>query len=226
MRLPFKFVDENTDLSTARLTGWDAVVGDTPVDVYLVPDHYHTHGSRDGANDYWYCPHGETPTHLNLTPFSGHACNWGITAEEVNTYRPGNGHHKDPEARRGLRCWITRNGEKFCSVQFGWTLDKALPAAQTMLTRLQEHALCLSHRDWKNKAIGRKVFYRGQPAIIERFRPDGGLYLVPDGIEHFTPGGAPQRTPEEVVEWQWEYGKGLWAELLSDSIWWFREDGP
>lgn len=215
----FKSPDENTDLSNIRELGWDARVGGKPVDVYRLEGFVHTY-VNGGPQEYWSCPRGEAPSYKNLIPFCGRACDWGIVVEEHNYFRPGNGFHKDSRNEKGLRCYITRNGEKFYPVQFGRDIGDALAMAQVKIIQLQEHPIGLSHKTWKDDLIGRKVWWYDQPGEIVSLSLWGGSILIrPDG----EPFKKPASWGDDDDPIQWDYEDGGSADLLSEHIDWFRK---
>lgn len=211
-----KLVDENTDLSNLkRPVGWDLEVRGVPYDVYRVDGYNHTIGGRFGDNCYWACPEGETPTYENLIEFSGDAPTWGIAFDRVN-YIKNKWDETSVEANGS--CWITRNGKKFYRVPARF-LDYGLAKAQYILVQLlEESPLSLALRNWEKEAVGRKIYYQGEPAIITRITNDLELMVVPDGIEKFS---KPFHWSADM-DWD-EYQDGLMVELLSPSIYWFRD---
>ena len=65
-------------------------------------------------------------------------------------------------------------------------MDYGLAKAQYILVKLLEECpLWLSERNWKEKAIGRKIWYENQPAKIIRINEENELWIEPDGIPVF-----------------------------------------
>lgn len=209
-----KLIEKDTDLSgLKRPIGWDLEIKGVPYDVYQVDGHIHTIGGKWGENSYWACPAGETPTYENLVQFNGDAPTWGVTFDRVNYTR--NKWDEDSVECNG-QCWITRNGKKFYEIPARY-MDYGLAKAQSLLVDLLESCpLYLAERTWKEQAIGKKIWYDGQPAIIERINDENELWVIPDGIPCFNP----------PVGWEGDYDDykdGLRTSLLSTSITWFRD---
>ncbi|MED3549982.1 hypothetical protein [Cytobacillus praedii] len=210
-----KLIDENTDLSKLRKPlGWDLEIKGVPYDIYRVEGYVHTIGGKYGENCYWACPMGEKPTYENLIEFGGEAPTWGVTFDKVNYIKSK---WDETEVRSNGVCWITRNGKKFYQIT-GRDMDYALAKAQYYLVKLLEECpLYLSERNWKEQAIGRKIWYQNQPAIIKSVNDENELWIVPEG--------KPFNAPPDWEEWMgWEdYASGLRVELLSPHIGWFRD---
>ena len=76
-------------------------------------------------------------------------------------------------------------------------------------------------RDYAQRCVGRKVWWRSEPAIIKRF-VDGQACVIlrPDGISKFT-------TPAEFYR---EDGTNYYEDndvktsIFDKHIWWFRDD--
>ena len=210
-------IDENTDLSGLRKPiGWDLELNGRPYDVYSVDGYVHTIGGKWGENDYWACPAGETPTYENLVQFSGDAPTWGVTFNRKNYLR---NKWDETSIEANGECWITRNGKNFYRIP-ARHMDHGLAKAQHILVQLQEECpLWLMGRDWKDEAIGRKIWYREQPAIIESVTSNNELCIKPDGIDSFK---SPAYYDSEDG-YEEDYGSGLIADLLDSNIYWFRD---
>lgn len=203
-----KEITEETDLSKIYLTGLDLVIGDESYDVYKVHGYYHTLGGRIGDNDYWACPAGETPTYHNLIEFNGEAPTWGIT------FAPYNRIEDEIESR--CDCWITRNGQNFYRIRSG-DMSYGLAKAQYLLVNLfEECALDLSLRDWKERTVGRKIWYNDVPAIITEINHNNELHIVVDGDFEFP---VPAHLSDEPIEGS-RYDL---VDLLDPSIFWYRD---
>lgn len=209
-----KLIDENTDLSHLnKPIGWDLIINGVKFDVYRVDGYNHTIGGKWGENDYWACPMGEKPEYHNLIQFNGDAPTWGVTFERNNYIK-----YKWDEmsVECSGECWITRNGEKFYQIS-GRNMDYALAKAQYFLVKLLEECpLWLSSRNWKEEAIGMKIWYEGQPAVIKSINSRNELWIEPDGIDKFK---APPHWEDDEFE---DYEDGMYIDLLSENIYWFR----
>jgi hypothetical protein len=207
-------IKKDSDISHAHLMGWDLQINGKDYAVYSISGFNHTLGGKWGENHFWTCPNGEVPTYENLIQFSGTAPTWGVFFEESNYTKFKWDEHS---VERGSSCWITRNGEKFYHVM-GRDMAYALSKAQYFLTQLQEECpLYLNERNWKVQAAGMKIWYDGEPAIIESVTSSNDLWIVPEAGKSFkTPAGW------EDEEYD-EYRDGLVADLLSPNISWFRD---
>jgi hypothetical protein len=71
----------------------------------------------------------------------------------------------------------------------------------------------------EKQLVERKVWYQDQAAVVTRWNAENGVFLVPDGTWFF-------RTPgyeDNEDAWQEDYGRGLYCDVLSDSIFWWRD---
>lgn len=210
-----KLIDESTDLSQLRKPyGWDLEIKGAPYDIYYIDGYIHTIGGKMGENCLWACPAGEKPTYENLIEFNGDAPTWGVIFER-NNYIKSKWDETSVECNGN--CWITRNGKKFYEIPARY-MDYGLAKAQYYLVKLSEECpLNLSDRNWKEEAIGRKIWYENQPAIIKSITHDNELWIAPDGIDSFK---APAHWEDMDFS---DYEDGLLTDLLSPNIYWFRD---
>lgn len=210
-----KLIDEGTDLTTLemRKMDWDVMVYEKPYQVVRIEGYVHTIGGLHGENDLWMYPRDEALTYENLIQYNCDDCGvcWGIKYEPHNYIT-----HKwdESESHTYGGATITRNGEDF------YFCRRGIDEARVLINRFKEHPLSLNSIGWKEKAIGRKVWWRSEPAIITSFI-DGQacVILEPDGIEKFT-------TPAEFFDPDGldYYADGdVKAEIFNAHIWWFRE---
>lgn len=209
-----KLIDKDTDLSKLKKPiGWDLEIKGMPYDVYRVDGYNHTIGGKWGENCYWACPAGEVPTCENLIEFNGDAPTWGVTFDRINYIKSK---WDETSVECNGECWITRNGKKFYRIPARY-MDYGLAKAQHLLVQLLEECpLWLSERNWKENAIGRKIWYHEQPTIIQSVTSDNELWIIPDGIDCFK---APAYWDGDYDD----YEDGLITELLSPNIYWFRD---
>lgn len=212
-----KLIDKNTDLSRLKPIGWDLVIGDIPYDVYHVDGYFHTIGGRHGNNCFWACPAAEAPTYINMVQFNGEAPAWGIAFTHGNYTSDKH----EVEIKANGSCWITRNGKNFIHIP-AREMSYGLAKAQYMLVRiLEECPLGLNERGWEEKAIGRKIWYDNQPAIIARITSNNELWIVPDNDEGVFK--APNHWQEEEEMDYSDYENGMVVEILSPNINWYRK---
>lgn len=107
---------------------------------------------------------------------------------------------------------ITRNGKDFYLCRSG--INQALYLIQV----IGEHPINFDEYGFAEKMIGRKVWWRSQPAVITRFIGEGQacVILEPDGIRNF-------KFPEEFKDdIPYEYDGYIKADIFDEHIWWFR----
>lgn len=209
-------IDKDTDLSNIYPLHWDAYLGTTPLTVYRVEGCVHSIGGRWGENSYWCCPRGETPTYKNLMEFSGEPCNWSIKASSMNRVHT---HWCECKLESSVLIEILRNDKLFYS--FGCNdLNYGLNKAQELLvSKIHEGFFNFNDIDFDKDLIGKKIYYRDQPAIITRYIPGKcSVWIEPDGIEKFT-----MPVHWNAEDWT-EYEKGLSICLLTDDseVYWWR----
>jgi len=212
-----KLINKDTDLSKLQRIGWDATLGGKRLEVYRLDGYNHTLGGKFSENCYWCCYEGETPTHKNLMQFSGHTICWGIRFE-TNNYTKTK--WDETEVREGSNCVITRNGEDFFDVS-GGSLDYCLSKARQILFELQEHPISFFEKGFEERIIGRKVFYRDQPAIIASYFKGGRLVIKAENPDGFTPAAFEldrdyPRDDEDKYQ--------VITDILSPHIWWWRKE--
>lgn len=208
-----KWVDDKIDYKSLISLDWDIVVKHRKYKAYHIDGYYHSVGSR--YDDVWCCPRDEEPSKENLIGYGAASiCSWGI---EISDLKYHNFKHEDIENK--IHVIITRNGDHFYDFScndFSYGLSKA----QVLITNIKEHPINFSEYEFNKKIIGRKIFYRDEPAIITDYcEGQCSIIIEPDGIEKFS---APC-----WAEGDWEeYEKSLKIDCLEDnSVWWFRYDG-
>lgn len=208
-------IKKDTVLPPLLHMDWDVVINDVPYSVVKVEGYIHTIGGRYGENDLWAYPRGMSPTYETLIEFeSEKPVAWGIRYEPKNyTMTKWN----ETSAHNSGMVAITRNNEIFCRVTGGmyYGIDKA----RVMITQFGEHPLGLDSIGFDLKAIGRKVWWRSEPAVITRYVDrQACVILEPDGIDRFT-------IPAEFAKEDPEYYEDgtVKADILDRHIWWFRD---
>lgn len=99
-------------------------------------------------------------------------------------------------------------------------MSYGLTKAESLIYDFEEHPLELDTIDYDKKAIGRKVWWRSEPAIVTNFiKGQACVILAPDGIEHFT-------VPNEFANEDPDYYEDdtVKTTIMDKHIWWFRED--
>jgi len=198
---------------------WDLEINGQPYNITRFEGYIHCIGGKHGYNDYWVWPKGETPTYDNMVPYD---CDepvcWGIIYQPENFVKyswHGN------ETRTKFGVVITRNGKRFYSV--GGGLHYGIDKARVIIDSIDEHPLELHMRDYDTKCIGRKVWYRSQPAIITSYVQGQGCVMIePDGFEKFA---IPEEFKhDEALPIDDLERDCLKIDIFEDKhIWWFRD---
>lgn len=68
--------------------------------------------------------------------------------------------------------------------------------------------------------IDRKVYYRGEPGTITHFCYERGVFIKPDEGKFKNPRPKDQ---DATYEWWEDYEDGLYVDLLSEHIYWYRD---
>ena len=207
-----KLIDRTTDISRLKMRqlNWDTVINEKPYFVVLIEGYIHTIGGKCGNNNLWAYPRNEKPSCENLIQFNGEPVCWGINYAPYNHARY---RHGEFETRTIGNVFITRNGEKFCDVRGG------IERAKCMINDFSEHPMNLNEIDFDKNVIGRKVWWRSEPAIVTSYiSGQACVILEPDGIPQFT-------TPAEFADEGREYyfDGDVKADILDKHIWWFRK---
>ena len=197
---------------------WDVIVGKTPYQVIRVPGFAHCiggHLDHGDGNDLSAYPLGEEMTIDNLLEFDGEpGATWGMEYSPTNYCKFKWG---EAEIRRGRKLIITRNGEPFYDGLM--TFHQAIAYVKDGL--LDEHPLDLNERDFDKKCIGRKVWWRSEPAVITRYiKGQACVILKPDGIEKFT---VPAEFAKEDTGCYLDEDKEVKTNIFDKHIWWFRD---
>lgn len=208
-----KLIDDSTDISELKMRKleWDVVVRGVPYQVVRIDGYVHTIGGHWGENNLWCYPLGENPTYDNLAEFTADdpVC-WGIKYEPYLYHK-----HKwdEHEIRRSSGITITRNGDVFDNA---YSIDEA----KVKINEYRGHPLNLDCMDYDKSCIGRKVWWRSEPAIITHYcKGQACVILAPDGIDTFTV------PPEFAKEEPYYYSDGdVKTHILDKHIWWFRND--
>ena len=211
-----RLIDKDTIIPKTSPLDWDLEVKGRPYYVVRLEGYVHTIGGHWGENDFWAYPRDEEPCYENLIEFdSDSPVLWGIE------YKP---HHDvkckwdECEIRKSNNLIITRNGKPFDEVgcsDMHYGIDKA----KVKIAKYSEHPLNLTAIDFDKKMEGRKIWWRSQPAKIERFVwGQACVIIVPDGAETF-------EIPPEFRKDSWadEENEYVKAHILDEHIWWFRD---
>jgi hypothetical protein len=173
---------------------------------------HHPHSRKDN-NIYGRTKSGD------VEGFDGHRAPVTISIEEY-TYLKTSGMSGN-QYRKGCRTKLSISGQHVYTLGQGRDYTYALTRLPDVIVRLHEHPIQFWKPEEVRKLEGRKVWYKDQAAEIRRWSPDNGVWLVPVGAKAFrTPSYAQNERDEH---WQDEYGQGLYIDVLSESIYWFRD---
>jgi len=205
---------------------WDAMVNGEPYKVFFAydDDGYYNH-SIGGKYDYaWACPRFEEPTYENLIQFDGVACEWGFKVVEKTTSKT-----KWDETEASSRCQIDilRNGqifERFVTRDMYYGVAQA----QVKITEYSEHPLDFNEFEFDKKCVGRKIKYKGIPAIVKKFCwGDACVCIEPsnpeDANEFFS---SLHKNDDEYIEDfydEWKSIGHMKVSINSELIWWFED---
>lgn len=210
-----RLITKDTVLPPLRHMDWDVVINGVPHYVVMIDGYVHTIGGRYGENNLWAYPRDKAPTYETLIEFNcDNPVAWGISYEPKNYTKTK---WDEESARSGGGVAITRNGEIFCHVTGG--LNYGIDKARAMIVEFGEHPLELNAINFDKKAIGRKVWWRSEPAIITNYiSKQACVILEPDGIDYFT-------VPAEFAQEEPDYYEdgNVKADILDRNIWWFRD---
>lgn len=210
-----KLIKRDSVLPPIRRFNWDVVINGIPYYVTKIDGFVHSIGGRHGANDLWAYPRDKLPSYETLIAYDcDNPVAWGINYIPRNYIKSK---YDETEALSSGRAIITRNSEEFCSVPGG--MNYAIDKARVMITQFKEHPLELEEIDFAKKAIGRKVWWRSEPAVITNYIfKQACVILEPDEIDSFT-------IPAEFVEEDPDYytDVSVKADILDHNIWWFRD---
>ena len=211
-----KLINKDTIIPKSSPLDWDLEIKGRPYYVVRLEGFVHTIGGHWGENDFWAYPRDEEPCYENLIEFdSDSPVLWGIEYKPTHYVKCKWG---ESEIRRGSCLTITRNGKPFDNLyhnEIYYGIDKA----RVRISDYNEHPLNLNTIDFDKKMVGRKIWWRSQPAKIKSFIwGQACVVIVPDGIEKF-------ETPPEFRndDWIGEENSYIKTHILDKHICWFRD---
>lgn len=196
---------------------WDVDIKGIPYQIIKVPGFVHTiggHLDHGDGNCLWAYPLDEEMSYENIIQFDGHpGARWGFEYYPTNYVR---NKYDDTSIEAGRHLVITRNNEKFYDGFM--TIHDCL--AYVLDHKLDDHPLELNSRDFDKKCIGRKVWYRRQPAYIAHYcKGQASVILKPDGVDKFV---KPAEWEDDFM-WDEENAWSIKVSIFSNWINWFRE---
>lgn len=211
-----RLIEKGTDISRLEMIAmpWDVEINNIPYQVVIIKGYVHSIGGRRGENDLWMYPRGSKPTYENLVEYQcdGMGVCWGI---EYKPYNYIKSKWDESECFTSGGAMITRNGKDFYFCRSG------IDEARYLIKKINDHPINFDEYNFEKQIIGRKVWWRSEPAIITSWIESGQacVILEPDGIDHF-------KSPAEFVddELMNDGEDDIKADIFDNHIWWFRED--
>jgi hypothetical protein len=155
-----------------------------------------------------------------IEAFDGHRVLISVGIESRNYLKES--HLSGDEVRKGGTCTIGFNGHQVYEFFFRDPL-RALLKAHEVIPKLQELPVPLHNLEKLEEQVGRKIFYREQPAVIERFIIDqGAVILKPDGAAKFARPCWDQPSGFDGYCLDDDELERVKDDILSPSIYWFR----
>lgn len=147
--------------------------------------------------------------------FNGHRLIHEIRLREYNylkeSYLSGN------EVRKGGEGKIYING--YCCGKFFFRdVMEALLEARNLIVKIHGHPIQIWKKEERDKLVGRKVWWREEPAIITMFLDDACVVMEPDGIEKFKPTAYRDEIDDEEDQFR------VKNTIHSPHIWWYRDN--
>lgn len=207
-----KLINKTKDIEKLKMKpmNWDIVINGVPYYACFIEGYVHSIGGGWGENNIWCYPRDEKPSFDNLIEYQGKSpVNWGIKYEPTLTLKTKWG---ETRAQTNNSVIVTRNGKDFYYCY-------SIAQAQVILEEIDEHPLNLNEIDFDKKAIGRKIWWRSQPAVIKRFIwGSGTIAFEPEGDKNF-------EIPKEFGNEQFYYEgeRTITTSIFDKHIWWFRD---
>lgn len=218
MRDTIRLIEPDTDISSLKMSkmNWDVEIDNIPYYVVKIYGYNHRISSDEFSDQLWAYPRDQEPTYENLIEYPYHiSVQWGIVCTPKMQQKTKYG---ETESRLITGTLITRNGKPFYVVHGG--VGHGIDKARALISDLSDHPLDLCAIDFDKKMIGRKIWWRSEPAVITRWIDGQACIIIePDGIEKFT-------TPAEFFE---EDGDDYYEDnyvktnIFDKHIWWHRD---
>ena len=210
-----KLIEKDTNIAELKIEklNWDVVMRGKPFYVVRIEGYVHTIGGKYGDNNLWAYPRDEEPSYKNLIEFDSEPVLWGIN---FNPHHYVKSKWDETEMRYSGEVTITRNGEDFYTLWGG--INYGIDKARVLISEIEEHPLGFNEIDYDTKMIGRKVWWRSQPAVITYLvRGQACVILNPDGIEKF------KMSEEFKNDDAFNEELDIKADIFDRHVWWFRD---
>ena len=182
----------------------------------------HLLGKINGAIDNWWAKVPRGPDDYEWVPWLSSVVNrpcWGV---QIKTGNDTIFKHDNTRITKTGRLDITCNGRIVYS-QCAVNIRFALARASSIIYELEEHPFDFANPD---SEIGRKIWYKRQPAKIDSLSLDQGSINVrydgeanPNGFNMIEPWN--DVTMEGLSDWHGQ--EVVRDDILSHDIWWHRE---
>lgn len=153
--------------------------------------------------------------HGKAVGFDGHRVLIGVNLQSKNYLKDSE--LSGDEVRKGGSCEILADGEvvyEFFHRDPQWALLKA----HHLIGELGGHASGWMNKEDRDRLVGRKVFYREVPAVIERLIVDQGCLIIrTESGEPFPPPVYREAGEDDERE------SSVKVEVTDANIWWFRQ---
>lgn len=197
---------------------WNVTLGSEhiPMQVYKIEGCIHTKGGKWGINDLYVAKRDipkEKLTPSDLTPFNGDIC-WSYSVENKN-------HYGKDDIRNSTKAKIFCGGEQVYELVYSWNF--ITHKIMTIINELQEHPIPFNLINYEKEILGRKIWWRDQPAVIIGYsKPGGTVNIAPDGKAFFE---LLNRDKNEECEMFTDYATEpyILEDILAPSINWFRD---
>lgn len=160
----------------------------------------------------------------NIEGFDGHVLLHEIRFADYNYLKQSG--LSGNEVRKGGKCEILINGH-VCGEFFYRDISEALISARTRLAKIHDHPIRIWDDDERRRLIGRKVYYRDFPAVVERLIEDQACVILrpdePDRAVFPPPVYELEDARRGEGEIDWSERQTVKVEMDSPHIWWWRE---
>jgi hypothetical protein len=196
------------------------VINNLPMWVYHRKEHTHNLGKWNNCPDDWWLAFKRDKKHFQWIPWIDIGANrpcWEVKINEGNYLKYK---YDETSIHRGCTAEIFCNKQKvyeFIAGNFEYSVVKV----HNLINKMQEYPFNFMNPD---EEIGRRIWYYGQPAIIESLLLDQGCIMIKYvGIGSGFDLSRPWETEaHEISEWHGE--ERIKDDIFSPNIYWFRNE--
>lgn len=180
----------------------------------------HSLGKMNGTRDNWWLKQTYSDTdEFDWVPWCDIGSNRNCFGVEI---KQGN-RTKCKWGETQIRGFTTVNIKHNDQVVYSYgcrDIEYALAKAQVTITQMMEHPFKFSDPE---SEIGRKIWYRNQPAFIESLVLSQGAIMIRHAKgEDFVFDDAWRTEEDQICDREW--GSLVKDDIFTDKIWWFRND--